>query len=278
MTSSMETEIHYLAKDELFDREKPFDTDFSVASIPGARSSNHTVDTRTVVVNEITNPDEWDLNTHGFCIIKAETKLDPDDVFTRKKEIQNDYWYEIEAILHEKFPEYSRIDAYDCTVRKRDPDFPRITRTYVDYEQPARRPHTDCSQKGSYMNLEHSFPGQEEFWKGKEFDILNVWRPLIGPCDDWPLALCDWTSVDQDNDIRLNDALRRDRVDENSLLHFNPSHRWYFIRNHSIDDLIVFRNADSHGKRARGFHVSVMNPTSESPARQSVEVRLVAFR
>lgn len=124
------------------------------------------------------------------------------------------------------------------------------------------------------MNLQHAFPGQDEFWEGKDFDILkyihnlsskrctgikgkadeylcSVWRPLLGPNDDWPLALCDWTTIDPETDIRLNDALRRDRIDENSLLHFNEAHKWYYIKNQTPEDLIVFRNADSQGKRSR---------------------------
>lgn len=80
---------------------------------------------------------------------------------------------------------------------------------------------------------------------------FSVWRPLIGPNNDWPLALCDWTTINQETDIVLNDAIRRDRIDENSLLHFNEGHAWYYMKNQTADDLLVFRNADLSGKRAR---------------------------
>ena len=63
--------------------------------------------------------------------------------------------------------------------------------------------------------------------------------------------MCDWTSITPSTDIRVNDAIRRDRVDENAILHFNEKHRWYFMKDQSVEDLIVFRNADSLGKRAR---------------------------
>jgi len=128
------------------------------------------------------------------------------------------------------------------------------------------------------MNLERAFPGQESFWEGKDFDVLNVWRPLRGPNNDWPLAMCDWTTINPSTDIRVNDAIRRDRVDENAILHFNEKHKWYFMRDQSVEDLIVFRNADSFGKRAQGFHCSVLNPEASGQLRESVEVRCVAFR
>lgn len=40
-------------------------------------------------------------------------------------------------------------------------------------EQPARRPHSDCSPRGAHMNLDRAFPGQESFWEGKDFDVLK---------------------------------------------------------------------------------------------------------
>lgn len=112
----METSISYLAKDPIFDIEKPFDTDVPVDHIPGARASNHKNDERTMTVYAITDSQEWDLEKHGFCFIHAKTKLKAEDAFTRKKEVQKDYWFEIEALLHENFSQYSRIECYDCTV------------------------------------------------------------------------------------------------------------------------------------------------------------------
>ena len=58
-------------------------------------------------------------------------------------------------------------------VRKRDPDFPANIRIYTKVEQPARRPHSDCSPRGAYMNLDRAFPGQQKCWEGKDFDVLK---------------------------------------------------------------------------------------------------------
>lgn len=113
----MQTSISYLAQDPIFDREKPFDTDVPVDHIARARASNHRNDERDVTVFPVTDPAEWDLERHGFCFIKAKTGLKAEDALTRKREVQKDYWYEIEALLHEHFPQYSRIEGYDCTVR-----------------------------------------------------------------------------------------------------------------------------------------------------------------
>lgn len=84
-------------------------------------------------------------------------------------------------------------------------------------------------------------------------DSFSVWRPLRGPTDDWPLAMCDYTSIDTENDLVLNDSIKRDLVVECSLMHYNSSHRWHYLKNQTVDDLLVFRNSDSFGKRASKF-------------------------
>jgi hypothetical protein len=63
--------------------------------------------------------------------------------------------------------------------------------------------------------------------------------------------MCDYTTIEPSTDVRANDAIRRDRVDENAILHFNENHKWYIMKDQSEEDLLVFRNADSFGKRAR---------------------------
>lgn len=63
----------------------------------------------------------------------------------------------------------------DCVkVRKRDPEFPAISRGYrEEYEQPSSTAHSDYSQDGGFLTLQHCFPGQEDYWKDKSFDMLK---------------------------------------------------------------------------------------------------------
>jgi len=100
-------------------------------------------------------------------------------------------------------------------VRKRDERFPSEEQAIVSHEQPACLEHSDYSVDGAMLQLKASFPGQEEFYKTAEFGITNVWRPLLGPNDDWPLALCDYTSIDSEHDIAIADLLHVSRIGEN---------------------------------------------------------------
>lgn len=114
---NMETKIPYLARSPIFQTEKAFDTDFPVDDVISARKTNHETDERAVKVHDDTK--HWDLDVHGFCVLKAHTHLDPHNVFTSKEKVQKAYWYQIEALLHREFPEYTRIESYDCTVSKK---------------------------------------------------------------------------------------------------------------------------------------------------------------
>lgn len=120
---------------------------------------------------------------------------------------------------------------------------------------------------------------------------------LRGPNNDWPLAFCDYRTVDTEKDIRDHDALRIDRLDELSLLHYNAAHQWYYVASQMPEDAIIFRNADSLGRRSRknaflyneqqwltvyfhvgAFHAAFDNPDTTSLPRFSAEVRCVAVR
>lgn len=55
---------------------------------------------------------------HGFCVVYGKTDLDPDKVYNDKAAVQGGYWRELEAILHQEFPQYSRIECFDLMVSK----------------------------------------------------------------------------------------------------------------------------------------------------------------
>jgi hypothetical protein len=74
---------------------------------------------------------------------------------------------------------------------------------------------------------------------------FSVWKVLRGPNNDWPLALCDYQSVDMENDTILSDVLHERSIGENVILYKNPQHAWYYLSDQDEDDLIIFRNVNS---------------------------------
>lgn len=273
----LKTKVRYLARDDLYSAEKPYSADFAVDERNGAKRSNIITTDCDVQVMPVTNRDVFDMNVNGFCILNEDTSLTLEDALDRPEEAELKYHAELEQILHKHFPEYTRLEGLDFVVRRRHPHYPSERVEIVKYEQPAAVAHSDYTPGGAIQQLKGSFPGQEAHFLDKEYDMINVWKPLVGPNNDWPLALCDYSTI-QPADIVQADVLHVDRITENQLLHPNAQHRWYYVENQQHNDLIVFRNVDSMGKRAVGFHAAVPNPSSEGPPRTSVEVRFVAFR
>lgn len=110
------TTIQYLARNELYDTEKPYSAEFEIEEYGDVKRSNYIQSTEQVLVQAIGPDDNFCLDTHGFCTINAETHLNVDDALTRPQVVETAYFDEIKAILHERLPEYSRLEAMEFVV------------------------------------------------------------------------------------------------------------------------------------------------------------------
>ncbi|KAI1391820.1 uncharacterized protein F4822DRAFT_388518 [Hypoxylon trugodes] len=270
--------LPYLKKDDLYLTEKPYNTDFAVGHIPGADESNHRFDYQNLLITDAqSSRRNFNLDRHGFCFLQGTTSVTPntadDDEY-----IKEVYFPEIERILHKALPGYERIDYLDHLVRIRDESFPKKPGSITAAAQPAALPHSDFSRHGGFLAMEQFFPGQKKYFENRDFDLINVWRVLRGPNNDWPLAVCDYESIDMKEDTIECDVIHEQSVGENTLLFKNPKHKWYYLSRQGIDDLIVFRNMSSKDQRPAAFHAA-FDTNMETPyPRHSLELRVVAFR
>ena len=82
--------------------------------------------------------------------------------------------------------------------------------------------------------------------KERPADLCSIWKPLKGPVQDWPLALCDASSIEKE-DLVPCDIVSSTEVTENVILHFNSGQRWHYLSNQLPSELLVFRQIDSLG-------------------------------
>ena len=75
--------------------------------------------------------------------------------------------------------------------------------------------------------------------------LLSVWHPIRGPCVDWPLAVCDASSVDFAKDTVASDFVDSWGYSENIQVHYSEAQRWYYFENQMPNELLVFKSADS---------------------------------
>jgi len=110
-------------------------------------------------------------------------------------------------------------------------------------------------------------------------DIINVWRVTKGPNNDWPLALCDFRSVNM-ADLEFNDVIHRTYVGESIRAYQNDQHKWYFLGDQRTEEVAIFRNTDSRGFDVPfALHLAFQDPRfcSNEKLRESIEVRLACF-
>ena len=75
----------------------------------------------------------------------------------------------------------------------------------------------------------------------KRFQIINLWRPISHTAWDWPLALCDYSSIDYKRDLIPTTLKYPDRDGETYSVAFNESHRWKYVRGMTPDDIVLIK-------------------------------------
>ncbi|WP_082653929.1 CmcJ/NvfI family oxidoreductase [Bradyrhizobium pachyrhizi] len=75
--------------------------------------------------------------------------------------------------------------------------------------------------------------------------IIQTWQALSPPPQDFPLTFCDASSI-EDADL-LNTYYRSPHgvTHKSWVLHYNPSHRWYYLPEMTSDEFFLFKGYDS---------------------------------
>jgi len=123
-------------------------------------------------------------------------------------------------------------------------------------------------------------PSEAEARLQRRFVEINVWRPIKGPVESWPLALCDARTVEE-HDLVASDLVYKNRVGETYSVTYNPAHKWYYAPELRRDEALLLKIMDSKTDgRARFMpHTSFTDPTTPADAfpRESIELRTLVF-
>ncbi|KAL8293369.1 hypothetical protein RQP46_000070 [Phenoliferia psychrophenolica] len=170
-----------------------------------------------------------------------------------------------------------RVGSWNHDIRRRIPeDSPEFPKEFdLTKLQPATVAHVDLSQKDSLLKVLKVFGLSMEEASGRRLAVVNVWRPLIGPVVDSPLAVCDAKTASQE-DIHLT----TDFYGEGSFITFAERQKWYYVKDQMPDEVLLFRCFDSTigpGQSGVTPHSALMDRermgTEKYECRQSIEVR-----
>lgn len=202
--------------------------------------------------------------------------------FESDERIRSEYFPVVEAFFRELLG-IETVRAYDYALRRPDhgearPDGIPVAGTH---RRPIRRVHGDFARSsGITFGIEQAAALGLDL-AGRRYRGFNLWRPIIGPLTDAPLAVCHPASVAETDlvDMRLCLGERRDGYI--SALRHNPAHRWFYRRGMERHEGIVFSSYDSALSCAQGVitHGAFDDPTAPTGGlpRASIEVRVFAL-
>ena len=251
-------------------------------SIPTAVRSNFTQAPVQVPIYNLRGKEtSVDLDTNGLEILKYNGSIQEE--FEDDSEVQKIYFEEISDILKKRLGA-SRVLIYHYTFRTRSAPRPD-DQCDETHRNPVFYPHIDIAPVGIGKLLEKHFDKSEaEKVKMNRFQVINVWRPIgPHPITEKPLTICDYRSVNVDQDI-LPLTIRGAGVHENAYTLSRPAqdaHKWYYLSQMRSDEMFVFKIFDSKPDVAQfGFHTAFQNDnesTSNKEQQLSLELRCLVL-
>ncbi len=152
--------------------------------------------------------------------------------------------------------------------------------------KPARYPHadnTDVSATG-LVEMVDAFVDSIDLRQFSRYALYNMWRSVSPPPQDFPLAVCDARTVAPEDEITVT-AITVEK-DTGEITHdttgylYNPAHRWYYYRDMTPGEVLVFKAHDTDRSRSiRVPHSAFTDPTCPAgvQTRASVEMRGLAL-
>ncbi|EXJ74854.1 uncharacterized protein A1O5_01550 [Cladophialophora psammophila CBS 110553] len=267
----------------LYETEKPFQVFINVPEdAQDQRTTNLAFHNVEVHILDVRNfpPHYFSLNEQGFMY--RLQKFDPTHIADRKK-VEELYLPEMEALLKAEVEDVDRVFFFDWRLRKNAPE---IEGTVIDLNdsttwlRPALHVHVDQSPLAVIRRILMQLPSDAEYLLQSRIRVVNVWRPIIDCIRDYPLAMCDGSTVFP-SDMVEADHVRRHYTGSTMYLQHNERHKFFYMSRQTKDEVLIFKNFDSAETIAATCapHASFLDPAIPPLfiPRQSIEVRALVF-
>ena len=223
--------------------------------------------------------EEMTLDVAGFEVLNRPTPF-------------ND-WYDADAVKANYYPEVSAIlkqatgalevFVFDHNVRNQ----PRSDRGESGVREPVDGAHNDYTLASGPKRINDILSDENAtHLAGKRAALINLWRPIVGPVEDHPLAICDarTTNIKDFLPTRIEHFLEGDleqphHVGEIYSFCHSPEHRWFYVSSMQPDEVMLLKCFDSanDGRAIFTGHTGFRNPDCPKDfiPRESIEARTV---
>ena len=227
--------------------------------------------------------DSFRLDIQGFEVVRRPSAVAD---FADKAEVDAVYVPEVVEFIKERTGADAVVSRGAVLRRAADPgehgSQPQAALIHIDYSP-------EGAEKVAARVYAEQFPDARPYRRAL---ATSVWRAFSRPPQDWPLALCDFRSVRDDeglsNQLYLVDRVPEDPfadVDESTMITsgseflYSAAHEWWYFPDMTRDELLFFVFHDSdHGRAWRVIHSAFRDPAVQTPVpRHSIELRTFAF-
>jgi len=209
------------------------------------------------------------LDVEGFLLKRSTTGISN---FYDPEQVRSIYYPEAEQIVKEATGA-DRVVAFEHDIRCE----PKARQGLSGAREPVKVVHDDYTQKSSPDRVWLYLPDEASRLLQSRYEVINVWRPIHGPVQESPIAVCAAGSIRQEDVIPTEEGVKH----EVYLFNFNSRHRWFYFPQMQSDEVLLFKCFDSldDGRARLTAHSAFDDPTSPADARprESIEVRTVAF-
>lgn len=273
--TSVPGELHYLTRDSTVLRR---------FTAPGASINTGRYEPHVVPIHDGRPVQEsFRLDVHGFELVRAPSAVRD---FTDRAEVDAVYVPEVLDFVRQRTGA-DAVASRGWVLRRsaapgENASQPQAALIHIDYSPEGAKAAADAA----YAELFPDGPGYRRAL------ATSVWRVFSPPPQDWPLAVCDFRSVREDeglpNQLYFVDRLPDDPLGElgdyrmatsGSEFHFSPEHRWWYFPGMTRDEVLFFTFHDTDHSRAwRVIHSAFHDRTAQATTpRHSIEFRTFAF-
>jgi len=252
-------------------REKP--VSYTYEPPPGVpRRSGKIIEETIWIIDGRPVADKLSLDQQGFMLTHHETAVRD---FYDADEVRRVYYPEVERLVKEKTGA-TRVVVFDHNVRNGSKE----AREKLGVREPVKFAHNDYTVKSAPQRVRDLVGDAEaeELLKHR-YAFINVWRPVRGPIEEYPLAVCDGQTM-AFTDFVATDLKYRDRTGEIYSITYNPRHLWFYFPRMRTNEALLLKCFDSDERRTRfTAHSAFADPSSPPNAapRESIEARAILF-
>ncbi|KAF2185529.1 methyltransferase [Zopfia rhizophila CBS 207.26] len=270
------TSLFFLARLPVYDSEKPFTLRYDPGhGLPASNveSEEHEVQVHNMRLHKLS------YEECGFQYCKISSAMQYGD-YAEEHIIRQKHFPEVKACLKNALGA-AFVEIIDLAQRKREASFPISTGTAYEHEQPVLRAHiADVTLESVKNTIRQALGARAEPLFQRHWQFVNVWHPQRGPLFDYPLAVCDASTVDFEADTMAADLVTEHEITETVEVQYSAKQKWYYLAQQQPDELLLFKNVDSRceegmppGTPHAAFKLQTEPENVPLVLRESVELR-----